>query len=345
MGVSLVSTVTGLPGKLDASKSLHERKRRLDDLTRLLHRAVIGPFARSMNDVGVRSLTFVTTGLTALLPLHAAQDDEGRCALDAWDVAFVPSARVLRQAQRAAEARTKYPSAFVGVAPDSSLTCSGIAVRRAAHLFRGRGATRVVCEPLAHAALLSAMRDASVILLFTHGVFSATAPWESALSLGDGMRTTMRQLQQGGAAPRACLVVLSACESAITDYAVMPTEAAGLGAAFLALGVPAVIGSVWKVEELSTCLLVSRLLEHVVEGHGPSAALHMAQRWLRDSSPGELLAYCEGREVLRETPFVERVRLRIRRCTDLERPFSHPFYWAGFVLLGLGSACTQTAGD
>ena len=101
----------------------------------------------------------------------------------------------------------------------------------------------------------------------------------------------------------AWLVVLSACQTAITDLKDLPEEAIGLPGGFVQAGVPGVVGTLWPVNDLSTMLLMAKFYEcHLKEELAPAAALRKAQLWLRDPN---------------------------------ERPYAHPYYWAPFVFYGV----------
>ncbi len=94
------------------------------------------------------------------------------------------------------------------------------------------------------------------------------------------------------------LVVLSACESG--RLAVQPgDELMGLPRAALLAGARDVVTSAWIAHDGTTASLMRHFAEAVARGAAPSAALRGAQ-------------------------------LTVER----ERP--HPFYWAGFTVLGAG---------
>ena len=64
-----------------------------------------------------------------------------------------------------------------------------------------------------------------------------------------------------------------------------------------------------------------------------SEALREAQHWLRDLSLAEAeLEESQLGEVVRGS--VRRLKPRVEREGDAAHPFAHPFYWAGFILVG-----------
>jgi CHAT domain-containing protein len=110
----------------------------------------------------------------------------------------------------------------------------------------------------------------------------------------------------------ADLVTLSACETAL-GRAVAGEGYLGLAHALLQAGSRCVLVSLWSVDDRATALLMEHFYRAVaVEARGSpraslSAALRDAKLWLRSYEDPA------GR-----------------------RPFEHPRYWAGFVLVGAG---------
>ncbi len=78
------------------------------------------------------------------------------------------------------------------------------------------------------------------------------------------------------------LVVLAACESSFRSTA-LATHALGLGEAFLAAGVDAVVASGWKVDDLATRRLMSGF-------YGALAAGAQVGEALREAQLGEIVA-------------------------------------------------------
>ena len=110
----------------------------------------------------------------------------------------------------------------------------------------------------------------------------------------------------------------------------------------LQAGVASVVSSFWAVEELSTALLMRRLYEELagkIDGQPKTVAvaLHKAQLWLRD------LTLAEANRVLLDLvddPAIgtEAQNALLGSLVSLgrrgERPFQHPYYWAGMQAMG-----------
>jgi len=137
-----------------------------------------------------------------------------------------------------------------------------------------------------------------------HSVVDDQFPWASGIVIGRGADSRDSLLTAGEIADRrlgARLVVLSSCESA-AGRTNLGEGVAGLSTAFLAAGVPAVVATLWPVEDRVTADLMSRLYDQLARGRSAAEALRRAQLEVR------------GRPATR-----------------------HPYYWAGFVLVGDGS--------
>jgi CHAT domain-containing protein len=148
---------------------------------------------------------------------------------------------------------------------------------------------------------------------------------------------------------QARLVVLSACQTAITDFNTLPDEAIGLPAGFFQAGVPGVVGSLWPVNDVSTALLMEKFYELHLQGDKrteegplvPARALCRAQLWLRDVTAATLAARfgAERRRPAseRHLPY-EQISAMWRRFASMmpeARPFAHPYYWAAFTFSGV----------
>lgn len=119
-----------------------------------------------------------------------------------------------------------------------------------------------------------------------HAVASPDRPLDSVLVFaqprgGGPGEVTGRELQERSF-PRTRLVVLSACSTTAAPDAAWP-GAMTLARPFLTAGVPAVLGSLWRVEDREAQSLFDTFYESVRAGAPPAAALRAAQlRMLRE---------------------------------------------------------------
>ena len=260
-------------------------------------------------------VVLIPTGRLSLLPLHAA-----RYAVDGRDVSFVDeftvsyaiSATVLAKARQEATGSERHRTSSGGVGnplPESaeagedrpgSLPFARAELESIADMLPD-GAARTLYEHQAtRQALLDALPGANLVHLSCHGRFRADDPLASGLLLADGELTLREIMAAGFSALSACrLAVLSACQTAIQDFSNLPDEAIGLPAGLTQAGVPAVVGTLWSVNDASTALLMVRFYEFLLQDRlPPPVALRRAQLWLRDITNAELDAYLSRHEAV-----------------------------------------------
>lgn len=142
-------------------------------------------------------------------------------------------------------------------------------------------------------ALMAQAPTADILHLACHGRFRSDNPLFSALQLGDGWLTVHDAAQLN---LRCNLVTLSACETG--RNATGPgDELFGLARGFLVAGAPAVVMSLWTVDDSATTTFMHHFYQERTRGVGTGAALRHAQRKLLETHP-------------------------------------HPFFWAPFILCG-----------
>jgi CHAT domain-containing protein len=136
-----------------------------------------------------------------------------------------------------------------------------------------------------------------------HTRIDDAAPWRSEIQLDRDSAGDAGRLRAGRIATMrlpADMVVLSGCES--VGRAPLSGEGIlGLTAAFVAAGVPTILATLWPVDDAVTNRLIRAFYRSLARGSTAAEALRVAQAEIR-RAPGT----------------------------------RHPFYWAGFVLVGEG---------
>ncbi len=187
----------------------------------------------------------------------------------------------------------------------------------------GRAATR--------SALLAGATQARWIHLACPGIFRPDQPLRSGLRLADGfldVADTFRRLRLA-----AELVVLSGCETGLGTLH-SGDEIVGLVRAWLYAGTPAILVSLWTVDDLSTGLLMQEFYTHLA-AMGPARALTAAQATLASLTSDALYERLLTAGLDREQAQQEIARLLSlwpEPCPP--RPLDHPYFWAPFVLQG-----------
>jgi CHAT domain-containing protein len=134
-----------------------------------------------------------------------------------------------------------------------------------------------------------------VLHLASHGVFREDNPLFSLLKLADGW-LSVQDVMDWRFQPS--LVTLSACQTGLSRP-LFGDELLGLARGFLSAGASSLVVSLWSVNDEVTTQLMQYFYEALLAGQNRAAALQTAMRKLRSESP-----------------------------------YTHPHYWAPFVLVG-----------
>jgi CHAT domain-containing protein len=261
----------------------------------VLYGRLLGP---ARDQIEGDRLLIVPHGVLHYLPFGALRSPAHRWLVDEFALATLPSASVLRYiADKGAGTSDR---ALVVGNPDLG---AGLALPWAEREARmvghyERGATVLVRGKATEARVKALLESAGLLHFATHGVLKESDPLSSALLLvpgaGEDGRLEVRELF--GFDLRARLVVLSACETGLGKLS-RGDEIVGLQRAFLYAGTPAVITTLWKVDDRASYQLI-RAFYTRLEKVGPVEALRRAQR-------------------------------------DTLRAFPHPYSWAAYSLTGM----------
>jgi len=182
------------------------------------------------------------------------------------------------------------------------------------------------------ANILRANLDAYRILhIATHGSFNPKSITDSFLLLGDGNRLPITEISSLTQLTTTHLVVLSACETGLSGSAQDGTEISGISGYFLYRGAKSVLASLWAVNDASTSLLMQQFYRNLATNTAQPAvtkaeALRQAQ-----------LALLQGKITAKDAPKRSDIAIEVQPGTRLAQggsDFSHPYYWAPFILIG-----------
>jgi hypothetical protein len=216
-------------------------------------------------------------------------------------------------------------------------------------------------QELDRLARTKALAGYRYIHLATHGDLNDRLPLQSAVILSrDHLPDPLKQLEAGQPVYtgrltaeevlerwdlHADLVTLSACQTALGKYE-GGEGFVGFTQALLLSGARSVCLSLWKVNDTATALLMQRFYANLLgqrpgvkEPLGKAEALAEAKQWLRDLGAEEAarqaatltqgVARGKGRKPLPLLPAP-----KSPDASKAAKPYSHPYYWAAFVLVG-----------
>jgi CHAT domain-containing protein len=344
--VTYLFTVTKSSDKRDADVqvfSLPVKRAELSEQIESLRRRLAGrdlgfrDAARRLYDLLLKPAQAQLRGKTNLviapddklweLPFQALLDDRARYVLENSAVSYAPSLTVLREMakakRRGAEKTRTNLLAFGNPAIGKETTARAELTPRADKLDplpeaesevkglgRLYGAARSKIYIGAEASEDRAKTEAGdfqVLHFATHGVLNNAAPMYSHLVLAQGDKNEDGLLEAWELTQmdlHADLAVLSACETARGRFGA-GEGVIGLSWAMFVAGVPTTVVSQWKIESAST----------------------------RDL----MLGFHQGLRAPSHKPAPKAEALRQAALKLMKNPAtSHPFYWAGFVLVGDG---------
>lgn len=196
-------------------------------------------------------------------------------------------------------------------------------------------------------ALRDNLSGRQILHIATHSEFVPGRAYKSFLLLGTGEKLAIPDIETWLNLHDINLVVLSACETALGGPGLDGRELMGMGYYFLKGGARTVMASLWHVDDLSTRLLMEQFYKNLARGTltspvAKSNALRQAQLALLD---GKYTTDAQTQSSLLLQ------RLSAMRSSSVTQPgenlplstnvnnknfFSHPYYWAPFILMGSG---------
>lgn len=188
-------------------------------------------------------------------------------------------------------------------------------VETLARVFPGRTETFLGAAASEHRAR-SAIGDATHVHFAAHAVVDPTRPMDSGLMLAPEADTNgFLQAWEIVQSMRldADLVSLSACETALGED--LGSEGMlSLATAFQIVGARSVLATLWRVSDRASAAMMERFYRHLGSGEPKDRALAHA---MRDLASGPVaISSADG--------------------TPTTADLSHPYYWAGYVLIGDG---------
>jgi len=194
-------------------------------------------------------------------------------------------------------------------------------IKAIAPLFRKP--TVLVGAQATESAFLQQAGKHTVLHLACHGRYDPDRPNQSGLFLApDGHNDGyLRTAEFFSMSLNASLVTLSACETAMGQVSA-GDDLVGLSRAIIYAGSPTVLSTLWAVDDVATSDFMKQFYKELKGGRGKAESLRAAQLVLMN----------------------RKGQATVRRGTILAKPgdrgrsvnYSHPFFWAPFVLIGDG---------
>lgn len=295
---------------------------------RELFTMLLGPVADLLHDQP--HVIIAADGILHHLPFEAlAAEDSGYLA-ELATVSYVPSASVLASLRR-----RPYPKGhrldFLGVAqpegailgdaaPDwleldqlPPIPYASVEIERVAEIFpEPRRLVRLGPDANEAAVKATPLGDFRILHFAAHAMTDETFPARSAILLGgrsdreDGL---LRMDEVSSLNLSADLVVLSGCRTGVGQL-LRAEGVLGFTWAFLSAGSAAIVASRWSVNDRSTATLMEAFYSEMSQGLSPAGALRAA---------------------------------KLRMLGSERTAYRHPYYWAPFVLVGVGNRPSEAS--
>ncbi|NEO91924.1 MAG: CHAT domain-containing protein, partial [Moorea sp. SIO3G5] len=306
-----------------------------------------------------------------LFPLHAlpinSQQGEAKSKIlmDQFPagVSYAPSCQLLQLAKT--RKRLDFTHLFAVQNPTGDLSYTNIAVEVIKNYFNPTD-TEVLVENAATKAAIDskALNTYHCVHFSCHGYFNYDKPGKSALILANAhLSPAPAELNPEQHLPlddgevidldkcltldaifalkleqkleQCRLVTLSACETGLVKSK-SSDEYVGLPSGFIVAGSPAVVSSLWKVEEVSTALLMIKFYQNLLNQMSLAVALNQAQLWLRDATVQDLQTWAEQltKQLNLDNNFKEELEEYFDLFDNEETPFDSPYYWAAYCAIG-----------
>jgi CHAT domain-containing protein/tetratricopeptide (TPR) repeat protein len=310
-----------------------------------LYRIVVGPIAKDLEQAHAETLMWSLDGALRYVPMAALHDGERYMVERYRNVVFTPASMTRLKDEPSAQWRAlgfgvskaygefaalpAVPDELRGIIHDDGAGDVGgvlpgkIALDNAftAESFRAGLRQRF---PLVHVA--------------SHFQFQPGNDTDSFLLLGDGSQLTLAQIKTaqnlfGG----VDLLTLSACNTATGDTGGDGKEVESFAVLAQRQGAKAVVASLWPVADVSTRLLMQEFyrLHNEQPGMLKAESLRQAQLELLRGEAGAAAVEQGGKDRGPEPATTARRGLSVNTLQlNSKAPFSHPYFWAPFILIG-----------
>jgi CHAT domain-containing protein/Tfp pilus assembly protein PilF len=314
--IQLLKTVQEFRGRLQTPTSNLAELAKLQQSGQQLYQWLLKPLEPALTSKTIKHLVFSLDSATRYIPMSALVDSDKKYLMERYTISTVLSASLTDTSERLPKSAQNTSVLGLGVSlgfPPEFKALQNVEPELKA-IVQAPGDTtglypgeKILNAGFSQQTFADRLRRQNILHIATHAKFLSTNPKESYLLLGNGEKYPIRNIQFLRNLNKVHLVVLSACETGLGETDADGKEILGISAYFT--GGPdkakAVLASLWAVNDTSTSDLMQRFYQNLSKGTmTKSEALRQAQlSMLKSTSP---------------------------------QNYSHPYYWAPFILIGNG---------
>ncbi len=245
----------------------------------------------------INSITVIPDGPMCQVPMEIFRVEGGNYLLDKTNVRYLPSLNSLIESK----GKPKKNAEWKGFAPAYSVLELPGNQQEVNALKTMTGGLAFLDEEASKSNFLNQAPSADLIHLAVHGELDPVSPNFSRLWFGDDVSDALTAMEINELPLNAGMAVLSACNSGVGD-AKFGNGLLSLAQAFRTAGTKSTLMSLWEVPDQETRQLMEAFYGYLQRGLEKDQALRMAK-----------LDYLSSTQ---------------------DPALRHPFFWAGFVLLG-----------
>ncbi|MDE5110355.1 MAG: CHAT domain-containing protein, partial [Trichodesmium sp. St7_bin2_1] len=284
----------------------------------------IPPISAELEAANIDTLLFSMSEGLRLLPIAALHDGE-QFLIEKYSLSLIPSISLMDTNYRQLQGTKVLAMGASEFIEERALPAVSVELDTISQqLWEG---SKFLNEEFTYNNLLHKRKNYPypIIHLATHANFQPGQPSNSYIQLWGTEKVKLDQVRElGWSQPTVDLLILSACRTALGDK----NAELGFGGLAVAAGVKSALASLWYVSDEGTLGLMTEFYTHLNDVNIKAEGLRQAQ-----------LAMLQGEVVitggeLRGSGTLGGVKLPQDLQNVENQNLSHPYYWAGFTIVG-----------
>lgn len=309
--------------------ALTQRQENVKQPAQALYQWLVKPIEEHLDKIGAETILYAPDGVLRYVPLAALHDGR-QWLVRKYKTNNITAFSLTELETRPISEPKLLAAAFANGDYDftlgdqhfdfKGLPFAGEEVNNLTKLYPG--ALKLIDKKFNPDTVVPELDSFNIIHFATHAALVSGKPHESFILFGNGERVTVDQVKYEWLLGNVDLIALSACETALGSILGKGEEILGLGFLMESAGARATLASLWSVDDGGTQFLMNAFYRMLKQSNISKAeALRKAQLAMIDGNLNTQSGDGRGIGVVNEHGTVS---------------FSHPYYWAPFILIGNG---------